>query len=266
MNCNRFLLFAPLALFILALTLIPSGAAAFGNEGCGERACSDCHSINIDDTSELLKDIVMQVHAADFAEVPGLFVVDITDKKGNRGIIYMDFSRSYILFGNLVVMGIADGRNVSRKEMMKLRKVDLTTVSLADSVVLGKRDASKKVILFTDPKCPYCEKLHPELKKVVEADPDIVFFIKMMPLVKIHPESYDISRAILCEGDITLLEDSFAKKPVPPPTCESDAVDRSLKLAQSLGISSTPTMILPDGRISPGYLPAEELLKLINGE
>lgn len=257
---------APCALLLLILLFLPSGAFAFGGGGCGEGACSDCHSIDADETKELLKEIVSEVHAADFAEVPGLFVVDITDKKGNRGIIYMDFSKSYLLFGKVAIMGIADGQNVGRRELMRLRRVDPTTLPLTDSLVLGRKDAPKKVILFTDPKCPYCEKLHPELKKVVEADPDIVFFIKMLPLVKIHPESYDIAKAVLCENDIKLLEDSFAKKEVPPPTCESDAVDRTLKLAQSLGIGSTPTMILPDGRISPGYQSAENLLKLINEE
>ena len=264
MILNRSLLFSATALFLLSFALVPPEAAAFGGGGCGEGQCSDCHSINVEETKELLKDVVSQVHAADFAEVPGLFIVDITDKKDNRGIIYMDFSKSYILYGRMAVVSIADGQNVSRREMMRLRKVDPTTISLEDSLVLGRRDAPKKVILFTDPKCPYCEKLHGELKKVIQSDPDIVFFIKMLPLVKIHPESYDIARSILCEGDITLLEDSFAKKPVPEPTCESDAVDRSIKLAQSLGIGSTPTMILPDGRISPGYMPADKLLKLIN--
>jgi len=254
------------ALILCIFLLTPTAVYAFGESGCGEGNCSDCHSIDAQETKELLKDIVSEVHAAEFAEVPGLFVVDITDKKGNRGIVYMDFSKSYLLFGKMAVMGIADKQNVSRRELMRLRKVDPTTISLADSLVLGNKDAPKKVILFTDPKCPYCEKLHPELKKVVENDPDIVFFIKMLPLVKIHPESYDIARTILCENDLTLLEDSFAKKSVPPPTCESDAVDRTIKLAQSLGIGSTPTMILPDGRISPGYLSADKLLELINGK
>lgn len=265
-TCRELFRRAPLALVFIILLAVPTNVQAFGGGGCGEGTCSDCHSISAEETKDLLKDIVSQVHTADFAEVPGLFIVDITDKKGNRGIVYMDFSKSYLLFGKMAVMGIADGRNVSRRELMRLRKVDPTTISLADSLVLGKKNAPKKVFLFTDPKCPYCEKLHPELKKVVEADPDIVFFIKMLPLVKIHPESYDIARTILCENDITLLEDSFAKKEVPPPACESDAVDRTLKLAQSLGIGSTPTMILPDGRISPGYLPADKLLELINGE
>ena len=84
-----------------------------------------------------------------------------------------------------------------------------------------------------------------------------------MPLVKIHPEAYKMSKAILCEGKLELLEDGFAGKPISEPSCESDAVDRTLKLAQDLGIGSTPTLILPDGRIATGYRPAEDILELL---
>ena len=101
---------------------------------------------------------------------------------------------------------------------------------------------------------------------MVKADPGVVFFIKLMPLVQLHPEAYDISRTILCEKNIKLLEDSFAGKQVPKPNCESDAVDRTLKLAESLGIASTPTLIFPDGRVISGYRPAEEILELIRGK
>jgi thiol:disulfide interchange protein DsbC len=246
------------------IMILPARSLAFGESGCGEGNCADCHSIEIQETKEILKDLVMNVHAVDFSEVPGLFIIDATGNNGRRGLLYMDFSKSYIIAGNF--MSIADKTNVSQREITRMRRVDLTTIPLTDSLVIGNPGAPKKLIVFTDPQCPYCEKLHPELKKVVEADSNVVFFIKMMPLVKIHPEAYRISKAILCEENLQLLEDSFAGKPVPEPSCDSDAVDRTLKLAQELGIGSTPTIILPDGRIAPGYRPAEDILKMLKGE
>jgi thiol:disulfide interchange protein DsbC len=240
---------------------LPSLTYAFGGGACGEGECSDCHSIEVPETKEILKDVIQEVHGVDFSEVPGLFIVDATGKNGKRGILYMDFSKSYVVAGNF--MSIADKRNVTKNESYKLRRIDISTIPLADSLVLGNPGAPKKLILFTDPQCPYCKKLHPELKKVVEANPDVVFFIKLMPLVKIHPEAYKMSKAILCEGKLELLEDVFAGKPIPEPSCESDAVDRTLKLAQDLGIGTTPTLILPDGRIAAGYRPAEDILEML---
>ncbi len=250
-----------LCIAILLIASIPSHSLAFGPGGCAEGKCADCHSIDIQETEEILKDLVNEVHAVDFSEVPGLFIVDATGKNGKRGLLYMDFSKKYIVAGNFI--NIPEKQNVSQREIARLRRVDTTTIPLADSLVLGDPGAPTKIIIFTDPQCPYCKKLHPELKKVLKANPDVVFFIKMMPLVKLHPDAYRIAEAIMCEKSIKLLEISFADKPVPDPTCDSDAVDRSLKLAQELGINSTPTLIFPDGRIISGYKSAEDILKLI---
>ena len=252
-----FLIFATITLITL-----PSSGYAFKVGPGGEGQCSDCHSIDLKETKEILKELVSVIHGVDFSDVPGLYLVDATGKNGKRGMLYMDFSKSYVIAGNFI--NIADKTNVTKREMTRLRRVDLTTIPLTDSLVIGDPGAAKKVILFTDPQCPYCEKLHPELQKVVDADPGVVFFIKMMPLVSIHPDSLRIAKSVLCEGSVKLLEASFAGKKIPDPTCESDAVERTLKIAQEIGIGSTPTLLFPDGRIISGYRPAEEIIKLLN--
>ena len=100
------------------------------------------------------------------------------------------------------------------------------------------------------------------MKKITEERKDVAFYIMMYPL-KIHPEAYKKSKAIVCEKSIALLEDAFNKKPVPDPKCETTVVDENLKLAEKLGISSAPTLILPDGKVLPGYKDAKTLLGLI---
>ncbi len=100
------------------------------------------------------------------------------------------------------------------------------------------------------------------MKKITEERKDVAFYIMMYPL-KIHPEAYKKSKSIVCEKSIALLEDAFNKKPVPDPKCETTVIDENLKLAEKLGISSAPTLILPDGRVLPGYKDAKTLLALI---
>ena len=100
------------------------------------------------------------------------------------------------------------------------------------------------------------------MKKITEERKDIVFYIKMFPL-KSHPAAYDKAKAILCEKSLALLEDAHAKKPIPKPTCETTAVDESIKLGEKLGLSSVPALIFPDGRVMPGYKDAKTLLGLI---
>ena len=100
------------------------------------------------------------------------------------------------------------------------------------------------------------------MKKIIEERKDIVFFIKMFPL-KSHPAAYEKAKAIVCEKSLALLEDAHSNKPLPKPTCETTAVDESIKVGEKLGISGVPALIFPDGRIMSGYRDAKSLLSLI---
>jgi len=104
------------------------------------------------------------------------------------------------------------------------------------------------------------------MKKVVKERDDIVFYLKMYPLTRIHPDAYNKSKAIVCEKSIKLLEDAYEKKTIPAPSCKTDAVDKNIALAQKLGIRGTPAIILPDGRLLSGNKRAEDLIKLIEGK
>jgi thiol:disulfide interchange protein DsbC len=100
------------------------------------------------------------------------------------------------------------------------------------------------------------------MKQIIEERKDIVFYIKVYPL-KNQPGAYEKSKSIVCEKSLALLEDAFEKKPIPKPKCETSAVDENIKLAQKLSITSVPTLVLPDGRIIPGYKDAKTLINLI---
>jgi len=103
------------------------------------------------------------------------------------------------------------------------------------------------------------------MKKIIEERKDIVFYLKVYPL-KNQPQAYEKSKSILCEKSLALLEEAFEKKPIPKPKCETSAVDENIKLAQKLGIQNAPSVILPDGRIFPGYRDAKALIGLIGNE
>jgi len=100
------------------------------------------------------------------------------------------------------------------------------------------------------------------MKKIIEERKGIAFYIKMFPL-KSHLEAYEKSKSIVCEKSLTLLEDAYEQKPLPKPKCETAAVDENIKLAQRLGITSVPTLILPDGRLIRGATDAKTLISSI---
>jgi len=249
-----------LPLLLLLLAAVP--AAAFMQEGCGAGSCTDCHSLSAEEAKALFKDNVDRVIKVELAEMPGLWVVDV-EKDRKRFPLYVDFSKSYLVAGNII--RLKDGENVSSRRAAELNRVDTSRIPLEDALLVGKPSAKTMVIVFTDPECPYCKKMHHEIKEVVRRDPQIAFLVKLFPL-KMHPNAYTVAKSIVCNRSLAMLEESYAGRSVPPPLCETKVVDDTLALVQQLGITSTPTLVLPDGLVVPGYKKADDLLRLLGSK
>ncbi|PLX43171.1 MAG: protein-disulfide isomerase [Deltaproteobacteria bacterium] len=248
-------------LFVSMLTLIASAAFAFG--GCSEGECKDCHSLSIEQAQEAIEPLGVKSEVTDvrFSSVPGLWEVDVTDKKGGKIPVYLDFSLNYLIQGDIIE--IATRQSLTRMRHAELNRINPSVIPLEDAVVLGDPEAKHRVIVFDDPECPFCKKMQAEMHKVVEERKDIAFFIKMLPL-KIHPNARDKAKTIICEKSIELLDKSLAGEELPPPTCETDVIEKNEDLAAGLGIKSTPTIILPDGRIFPGAKRAEDIISFVD--
>jgi protein-disulfide isomerase len=64
----------------------------------------------------------------------------------------------------------------------------------------GNEDAKHKILLFSDPQCPFCKEKVPEIYKVVKANPKVfALYYYHMPLLRIHPVSDAISRVMVIE-------------------------------------------------------------------
>lgn len=234
--------------------------------GCEEN-CQKCHNLS----DEEVKLILEKMKASDakvlkvrMSPIKGLWEVAV-EKSGTRGLFYVDFSRKYVVSGGSILeVNAAINKTKERiDELNKDRRISPATIPVKDALVLGSNSASRKVIVFTDPECPYCAKLHQELKKVVAQRMDIAFLLKFLPL-KAHPDAYWKAKSIICEKSLKLLDDNFEKKPIPKIQCDKAELDNNVKFAEKNGISGTPTMVLPDGSLYQGSIEADRLIKLID--
>lgn len=248
-----------LAIVVSFLLGLANYGAAFQAGGCGEGECKDCHQLSKDDASALLKGIPGRVTQVKFCEVPGLWVVDL-ENQDKIIPVYIDFSKKYLITGRVV--RLATREDLTEERFIELNRIDVSTIPLENALVIGNPTAPRKIIVFEDPECSYCRKLYDEMQDVVAKRSDIAFYIKMFPL-QIHPKAYEKAKAILCKKSVQLLEDSLNGKDIPPPTCETDQVDRNLELGRKLNIRSTPTLIFPDGRVIPGYKSADRIIELL---
>lgn len=256
----------------LALVLfLLNSPHVYGFGGC-EEDCAKCHSLEQREAEQILakmKATDAKVAGIKMSPVRGLWEVSF-DNRGRRDILYVGFSKKQVMRGTIIdfdapgngVKPAPEKRPVETGQQSDARYVETAKISLADALVVGDNRATQKVVVFTDPDCPYCSKLHAELKKVIAENKDIVFYLKLMPL-KIHPDSYWKSQSIMCSGSLQMLEDNFEKKPIPRPSCQSPVIEENLRLATELGISGTPTLIMPDGFVLFGGRNAKGILDLV---
>jgi thiol:disulfide interchange protein DsbC len=102
------------------------------------------------------------------------------------------------------------------------------------------------------------------MEKVLKERKDIAFYILLFPLA-MHKDAYWKSKSIVCNRSLKMLEDAFAKKEIPKPECDTKEIDTNMKVAESLGITGTPALVLPDGRVHTGMMQAKQLIDFING-
>ena len=145
------------------------------------------------------------------------------------------------------------------------QKVDVSKISLADSITVGTKAAANKVVVFSDPDCPYCRKLHESIRQVIAKRPDIAFVEILYPL-PMHKDAPKKVQAILCSQSVEMLDNAFSGKaiPEPPTNCTTAAMERNMALAQSLNFNGTPTMVRDDGTVLSGALPEDKLLEWID--
>jgi len=247
-----------LMVFPILLMMASPALAFMTEEGCGAGTCTDCHALSKEEAQEVFKDIQGEILSVDFAEVPGLWRIEM--KAQNRIIpLYLDFSKSYLITGNVIRLN--DRKNLTEERLRKLNPVDPETIPTEDALLLGNPKASKRIIVFTDPHCPYCSRLHQVIKQAVKQRSDLLFLIKLMP---IKQSSLSISKTISCNHSLEQLDAAFAGQTLPEPSCETPVIEQTLTLARELGIRSTPTLILPDGQIVSGYKDLPTLLGLID--
>jgi thiol:disulfide interchange protein DsbC len=254
-------LVAGLVLGIAALFLHAGDAESFPKDGCGAGECRNCHSLTRDEAGKLLGGMVDNVLNVEASPVQGLWVVDIV-KGGRKVPIYIDYSKNHVLSAQIVRIGTKEDLTGARMAKLNETTVDVSRIPLEDALVLGNPSAKRRVVVFSDPDCHYCAKLHGELRTVTGKDPQVAFYI-MLYSRNNNPATVEKAKSVLCAKSLPLLEDAYAGKPLPPASCKTGAPEETLKLAGRLDIRGTPTMVLPDGRVMTGYRDANALLQIL---
>jgi len=194
------------------------------------------------------------------APISGLYELTF----GSRVVLVTGDGR-YLIQGDLI--DLETSRNLTQERHSKLVLKLIEAIGEKNMVVMGPANATRTITVFTDVDCPYCARLHREVPKLNKAGVKVRYLL--YPRAGKGSETYKKSVAVWCATDrIKALGVAKAGGKIELKTC-ANPVDEILKLGAEVGVEGTPTLILDDGRIVPGFAPAEKLLAALglpNGE
>jgi len=234
---------------LLALTIL-----AFST-GCQADSHQDSAKVektiraNISQLSPKLKvDAIQPLNA-----IPGLYEI----RSGNN-IFYTDASGEHLISGH--IFSTKNHKDLTAARLEDINRVDWNKLPLKNAVVSGDPNGTP-VAIFTDPECPYCRRLEQELPRVK----GVKVYTFLFPLVQIHPDARAMAEAIWCsKNQHKTLQDIMVNgtplNRIKSNICKTP-IDDNLKLAASLGITGTPTLIAHDGRKHAGVMPADQLMQ-----
>lgn len=187
--------------------------------------------------------------------LPGIYQI-----QHQREFAYVSGDGRYLLRGDLV--DLKTGEELTEN----LRRVDRLDVlaklgpkKLIEFAPPPPVAAKYTVTVFTDIDCGYCRKLHSEMAQYHAKGIAIryAFFPRSGP----DTESWKSAEAVWCAADPRkALTEAKAGNPVKVvgKVCDNPIAEE-YKIAQDLGIRGTPMLVLPNGDVYPGYVPAAQL-------
>jgi predicted DsbA family dithiol-disulfide isomerase len=83
-------------------------------------------------------------------------------------------------------------------------------------LLFGNKDATHKVLIFSDPQCPYCQEVVPNIFTAAQKNPEkLAIYYYHLPLLRIHPVSGVLTRVMHVaqnEGKEDVVEKIYALK------------------------------------------------------
>lgn len=186
--------------------------------------------------------------------VPGLYTVELA----NATAYYATPDAQHVVAGDLYA--IEGGSFVNRTEDLRAaRRVDMLDELSEDDMIVFAPDGERRgvVNVFTDVDCGFCQRLHREVPALNGMGIEVRYLA--YPRAGIGSPSADKLVSAWCADDpqaaLTALKNN---EPVEPRSC-ANPVAAQYRLGQRMGVRGTPALFLEDGRLLPGYMPADAL-------
>ena len=199
----------------------------------------------------------VNVREITYSQERDIFIVDIGDIQP----IYVLPNTEYIILGDIFSLKGDKPESETEKDKGKLRLKILADLN-QESFIKFKSNNEKTVLtVFTDVECTYCRKFHSEIDEYLANGVSINYLA--FPRTGIDSSSYEKMVAAWCSNEkkesITNLKNDID---IEMSSCENP-VENHFEIGRRIGVTGTPAIITQTGLLLPGYIPANELIGII---
>lgn len=222
-----------LPLFILGSLAAVAAVAATPEETAQKAIAALAPSIKIDVAQE--------------STIPGFY-----EAMAGGQFLYISKDGRYIVDGN--AYDVANKRDLTAKSRAKARKIALDKVGPEKRIVFAPQapmQTKHTVTVFTDIDCPFCRRFHQQIAAYNAKGIAVEYLF--FPLT-IHPGADKKAEAVWCAKDRPSAFTAAMNGQDPGKATCPNPVPELSRLATSLGISGTPTILGPDGTQIPTQL------------
>jgi thiol:disulfide interchange protein DsbC len=189
----------------------------------------------------------------------GLYEVRFRSSGGTR-IVYTDANATHIFLGK--IYETQTDRDITEERLRKLNAIKFDALPLEQAVKIQRGNGKRVMAMFSDPYCPACRQFEQTLQQV----DDITIYVFMFPVIR--PELAEQSKQVWCSPDRAKAWLDVALRGKPPtakPDC-ANPVTKNLELGRSLGVNSTPTLVLANGERVTGGLSRADLVDVLDAK
>lgn len=176
-------------------------------------------------------------------------------------VVYVSADGKYFISGDLIDINTRENLSDVAKQSVRKGIMDKQDNK---PITFKAKNEKYKLAVFTDIDCPYCAKLHREVPQLNKAGITIEYL--MFPRAGIGSASFKKAVSVWCADDkLQAMTTAKERKQLADKSCENP-ITSHYNLGGEVGVTGTPALILESGKLIPGYVPADRLVKMLEKE
>jgi thiol:disulfide interchange protein DsbC len=211
---------------------------------------------------DLLTATQPRIQVGDIVPSPIEGLYEVTVQNGDT--LYVSRDAKYLIPGDLYQSGDDGIVNLGDVRRNALRREKIAAIDESAMIVFEAEGARKATLtVFTDVDCPYCRKLHAEVEELNHRGIAVRYLA--FPRTGLNTETHRKMISTWCaENPQAMMTSAKRGGEVPVADCQrANDIAIQYRLGREVGVTGTPSLVLEDGTMLPGYVPAEELSNML---